>query len=452
MTQKKLFGTDGVRGLANVYPLTPESVTVLGRAIAGYFKRKNLKNKCVASIGMDPRLSSSMLVNAVAAGIQSAGVDVVMLGVVPTPLVSMHVVKRAHDFGIVVSASHNPFYDNGIKIFNEKGTKLNDEEELKIEAIYFKNEDEKPGNKQLGKVFHDEDVVKFYAQKIDGFYGEYVNNNKDISLSVDCANGAFSGVAGQVFNKFSTISTKIYNNSPDGININDNCGALYPHNFAQKVLENKSVMGVTFDGDGDRFIALDELGNVVDGDKLIGMAAVFLKSQGKLKNNTAVTTVMSNAGLESYLLDRGVKLLRAGVGDKYVFEMMKETDSVLGGENSGHIIHMDCNPTGDGMAAALLTLSVMINTGKKLSELAEEIKLFPQVLLKIKVKEKLPLEKIEGLGQLQEKFESTLGGGRIFLRYSGTESVLRILVEGPDDKKVNEVAQEVEKFLIKKLT
>lgn len=452
MTQKKLFGTDGVRGMANIYPLSPESITVLGRAIAEYFKKKNLKNRCIASIGMDPRLSSAMLSNAVAAGIQSAGVDVVMLGVVPTPLVSMNVVERAHTFGIVVSASHNPYHDNGIKIFNEKGTKLNDEEELEIEAIYFKNEDEKPDSKQMGRVFHDEDALAQYVNSIKAFYSKYLNNIKDLSLSVDCANGAFSKVAATVFEEFPGLTTKTYNVSPDGININDNCGALYPHNLAKKVIENRSIMGVTFDGDGDRFLALDEQGNVVDGDKLIGIAAVFLKSQGKLQNNTVVTTVMSNAGLESYLLDHGIKLLRAGVGDKYVFEMMKETNSVLGGENSGHIILMDFNPTGDGMAAALLTLSVMINTGKKLSELAEEIKLFPQILSKIKVKEKVPLDQVEGLKELTEKLESTLEGGRIFLRYSGTEAVLRILAEGPDEEKVKNAEEKIRELLIKQLT
>jgi len=452
MTQKKLFGTDGVRGMANVYPLTPESVAILGRAIAKYFKNKNPKNRSVASIGMDPRLSSSMLANAVAAGIQSAGVDVVMLGVVPTPLVSTAVVKNAHSFGIVVSASHNPYHDNGIKIFNEKGTKLNDKEELEIEAIYFKNDDEKPESKDIGKFLDDEFSRVQYVNNLKDFYCGYLNNIKDISLSVDCANGAFSKVAATVFEEFSGFNTKIYNNSPDGININDNCGALYPQNLAQKVIDNKSLMGVTFDGDGDRFLALDELGNVVDGDKLIGMAAVFLKSQGKLQNNTVVTTVMSNAGLESYLKDNGIKLLRAGVGDKYVFEMMKETDSVLGGENSGHIILMDCNPTGDGMAAALLTLSVMMSTGKKLSELAQDIKLFPQVLTKIKVKEKTPLDEIKDLKELTERFEKELEGGRIFLRYSGTEAVLRILAEGPNEEKVKEVEKKIREFLLEKLT
>lgn len=453
MTQKKLFGTDGVRGLANVYPLTPEAVVLLGKAIAQYFKKRSGKTRCSAAIGMDPRLSSSMLTNAVAAGIQSAGVDVTMLGVVPTPLVSMNVIDNSHTFGIVVSASHNPFHDNGIKIFNEKGTKLNDDEELEIEAIYFseKKADNVQG-KDLGKIFDDQKAVDRYAGKIEEFYGEFLKKFKEINLTVDCANGAFSKVAAKVFEKFPQIDAKIYNSNPDGININDNCGALFPHNLGRKVLENKSIIGLTFDGDGDRFIAVDELGNVVDGDQLIGMAAVFLKSQGKLKKNTVVTTVMSNAGLESYLKDKGIKLLRAGVGDKYVFEMMKDTGSVLGGENSGHIIHMDFNPTGDGMAAAMLTLSVMAQTGKKLSELVEEIKLFPQVLTKIKVKEKVSLERIEGLKELTEKLEKGLDGGRIFIRYSGTEAVLRILAEGPEKDKVQEAEKMVREFLIERLT
>ena len=223
--------------------------------------------------------------------------------------------------------------------------------------------------------------------------------------------------------------------------------------FILRILPAKSSIMEVFwvlhsNGDGDRFIALDEEGKVVNGDKLIGMAAVFLKSLGKLRNNNVVTTVMSNAGLEMYLKEHGIKLLRAGVGDKYVFEMMKETDSVLGGENSGHIILMDFNPTGDGMAAAMLTLSVMAGTGKKLSQLAEEIKLFPQVLSKIKVREKVPLEKVEGLAGLSEELENGLEGGRIFLRYSGTEAVLRILAEGPDEKKVKKAEEKIRDFFI----
>jgi len=452
MTEKKLFGTDGVRGMANLYPLTPEAVTVLGKAIAQYFKKRNPKIK-TASIGMDPRLSSSMLSNAVAAGIQSAGIDVVMLGVVPTPLVSTSVVKNSHSFGIVVSASHNPYHDNGIKIFNELGTKLNDKEELEIEALYFNEKDiEKPQSKDLGKVFNNNVALTQYVESIKSFYSKYINNNNELSLTVDCANGAFSQVAKQVFDEFPKIYTKIYNTSPDGININENCGALYPQNLSKKVLENKSNIGVTFDGDGDRFLALDEMGNVVDGDQLIGMAAVFLKSQGKLPGNTVVTTVMSNAGLEKYLKDHGIKLLRSGVGDKYVFEMMKETGSVLGGENSGHIILMDCNPTGDGMAAAMLTISVMVQTGKKLSELTQEIKLFPQVLTKIKVKEKTPLDSVVGLKELCDQLEQGLNGGRIFLRYSGTEAVLRVLAEGPDKDRVESAEKTVREFLIEKLT
>lgn len=453
MTQKKLFGTDGVRGMANLYPLNPEAVTALGRSIAEYFKKRTEKSRCSAAIGMDPRLSSSMLTNAVAAGIQSAGVDVTILGVVPTPLVSMNVINNDHSFGIVVSASHNPFHDNGIKIFNEKGTKLNDYEELEIEAIYFSDEQaQKVESKSLGRILNDEKAIDQYALKIKDFYGEFLNKFSRLSLTVDCANGAFSKVAATVFEKFPQVKAQIYNSDPDGININDNCGALYPQNLSSKVIENKSMIGLTFDGDGDRFIAVDELGNVVDGDQLIGMAAVFLKSQGKLNKNSVVTTVMSNAGLESYLKEKGIELLRAGVGDKYVFEMMKDTGSVLGGENSGHIIHMDCNPTGDGMAAAMLTLSVMAQTGKKLSELVEEIKLFPQVLTKIKVKEKVPLDSVEGLKELCDRLEQGLDGGRIFLRYSGTEAVLRILAEGPKKDKVEQAEKKVREFLIEQLT
>jgi phosphoglucosamine mutase len=441
--KKRLFGTDGIRGPANVYPLSPESIAKIGRSVAIFFKKLSNSEKITAVIGIDPRISSEMISNAIISGIQSEGGDTILLGVAPTPFVSLFVKENKCDFGVVVSASHNPFFDNGIKLFNSSGTKLNDNQELEIEAIHFS---EQPLGTEIGKSINFSGIKESHTSFIkDNFYEILKDSN--YKLSVDCANGALSPYVKKGFNLFDKMDVKIYSDLPDGYNINENCGALHPENLSAKVLENGSDAGIAYDGDGDRLIMTDEKGRIIDGDKLIGLAAVYLKSKGLLSNDTVVTTVMSNAGLENYLRKNEISMIRAGVGDRYVFEKMKETGAVLGGENSGHIIYTGISPTGDGLAASLLILQIMTETGKKLSELVEEIELYPQIMTKVKVNEKTPLESITGLDDLIKERESQLSGGRMLIRYSGTEPVLRIMAEGPDKKKVKEAVEIIENFI-----
>ena len=442
MTEKKLFGTDGIRGKANVYPLLPETAVIVGKAITRYFSG-NSSSRISAAIGMDPRISSPMLVNAVASGIMSAGSDVTFLGVVPTPLVSDFVRNNGCDFGIVISASHNPYHDNGIKIFNSEGEKLNDEEELEIEQIFFDNP---AGDGTVGKYAVKTDSYADYANRLSSVFSKNLNGCS-FKICVDCANGAASFVAQQIFKNIEGITPHFFSKDPDGFNINNNCGALHPEIMSKTVVEKQCDIGITYDGDADRLITIDELGNIVDGDKLIGIFARYLKNNGMLKNNTVITTVMSNAGLEKFLKDESIKLLRTNVGDRYVYEKIKETGSSLGGENSGHIILSDINPTGDGILASLMILSVMNSTKKKLSELAADIELFPQFMTKVKVSEKKPLESIKGLAELIEKEEKGLDGGRALVRYSGTEPVLRVMAEGPDMDKVRKAVENIAQFV-----
>ncbi|HNW81853.1 MAG TPA: phosphoglucosamine mutase [bacterium] len=446
MTKKLLFGTDGIRGKANIYPLDPESAVKIGKAIAAYFKKRNgPKGKAV--IGMDPRISSGMLANSVSAGIQSMGTDVLFLGVVTTPLVSSYVTGNTADFGIVISASHNPYDDNGIKIFNGKGTKLNDNEELKIESIYFNNDfSETATADSIGKFFIVENGAADYVSKLISIFKNSFSGS-ELKASIDCANGAAFSISRKVFDGLFKKTPEYYSTNPDGININSNCGALHPAELAKKVLADKSDIGIAFDGDGDRFIAVDEFGTVVDGDIIIGICADHLNKNGRLKNGIVVTTVMSNAGLEKYLFGKGIKMIRTSVGDRYVFEEMLRTNAVLGGENSGHIIFSDINPTGDGIVAALTILEIMTSTGLRLSELAKNIQVFPQIMSKLKVAEKKPLNEIAGLEELIRSEELKLDGGRMLVRYSGTEPVLRIMAEGPDTEKVKTAVNNVAKFI-----
>lgn len=447
MTKKLLFGTDGIRGIANIPPLDPASAVKAGTAIAEYFLNLTKKNRCKAVIGMDPRISSEMLADSVSAGIRSAGCNVLFLGTVSTPLVSSFVIENGADFGIVISASHNSFEDNGIKIFNGKGTKLNDDEELEIERIYFSGRPE--GNVtggSLGKAFIIENPDSAYVSRLISVFGTKIQSS-GIKASIDLANGATFLTAQRVFNALLKKNVKYYSFEPDGININDGCGALHPKQLGAKVLSDGSDIGIAFDGDGDRFIAVDETGTVIDGDAIIGICADYLKKHNRLNNNTVVTTVMSNAGLEKYLLSKGMKMLRTQVGDRYVFEEMLKTGAVLGGENSGHIIFSDINPTGDGIAAALTVLEIMASSRKKLSELAQSITLFPQFMLKVKVEKKIPLEEIPGLAELIKEKEASLEGGRMLVRYSGTEPVLRIMAEGPDILKVENSVETVGSFI-----
>ena len=445
MAEKKIFGTDGIRTKANVYPLTPESAVSIGKAITAWFQKKNPAKKIAAATGTDTRISSDMLNSAVSAGIMTAGGDVINLGIVSTPLVSDFVRTNRCDFGIVISASHNPFDDNGIKIFNEKGEKLNDGEEIEIEEILFGNSAENATGEKIGTLRNAENPTYEYVARIVRHFESL--KNCSFKVCIDCANGATAKIAEKIFGSFEKIEKSFFSTNPNGININDNCGALHPENLAPKILENKCDIGFAYDGDGDRLITVDELGRVIDGDKIIGIIAEFLSKSGKLAHNSVAVTVMSNAGLEKHLKNKGIALERTNVGDRYLVERINEKGLSLAGENSGHLIITEINPTGDGIVASLMLLEILHESGRKLSELADGIELFPQIQAKVKVKEKTPIDRIPGLSELIKSQEAQLGGGRMLVRYSGTEPVLRVMAEGPDEGKVRDAVEKVAGFV-----
>ncbi len=430
---RKLFGTDGIRGRAGISPIDAETALRLGAAAGIFFKKRG--NQLVRIlIGRDTRISGSMLESAIAAGFASEGICVVLAGVIPTPGISFGVRKMGFDAGVVISASHNPYYDNGIKFFNNLGKKLSDEEELEIENYYFSGNFSFDGN--AGIVSSMAEPALFYKEFL-------VDSSKklDITIALDCANGAAFEIAPEVFKKLGAnlVAT---GTMPDGININEKCGALYPEIVAENTKNSGASIGIALDGDSDRLILSDELGNVIDGDQIIGIAALYLKERGRLPNNSVVTTVMSNAGLEIFLKNHGITMLRASVGDRYVSEMMEKSGSVLGGENSGHII-FEINPTGDGILSAIQILNIMKETGKSLSELASPIKLFPQIQKKVKVKSKPDIDSIHELVEFIKEKEAKLSGGRILVRYSGTEPILRVMAEGADSVEVQKIVDEI---------
>lgn len=442
--KRKLFGTDGVRGKANEFPVTVDNALILGRTAVKYFHKnspiKEGKHKIV--IGKDTRISSYMLEAAMAAGICSAGADAVLLGPLPTPGISFITRSMRADAGVVISASHNPFYDNGIKFFNKDGTKLSDDVELELEKAFENDSIEGlPVGRNAGKIYRVEDAQGRYVEFLKTSYPRDLTID-GISISLDCANGAAYLVAPTVFSELGG-SLKVYAKTPNGENINNNVGALYPQNIAEMVLKDESDIGITLDGDGDRVILVDERGRIVDGDKVIGIAAAYFQKQGKLTNNLVVTTIMSNVGLEIYLKNKGIKMLRTGVGDRYVFEEMMRTGAVLGGENSGHIIFTEFNPTGDGIVSALQVIAIMQKEGKKLSELTNEIVLFPQIQKKITVSKKIPVEQLPGLNRVIAQKEKEIKNGRIVVRYSGTEPVLRIMAEGENEDQVRRIVDAI---------
>lgn len=447
MAKKQLFGTDGIRTKANVYPLTPETSAIIGRAITRWFRAQKSTSQITAAIGTDTRISSQMLSFAVSSGIMSAGGNVIDLKVVPTPVVSDFVRTHGCDFGIVISASHNPFGDNGIKIFNENGSKLNDAQELEIEAIFFDDVNlEKPVDTLIGRSFAASSPTSEYIERLRERFASL--SGSGFKICVDCANGATAEVAKEIFSKFDNLNVDYNFCEPNGLNINDNCGALHPEVLAEHVSVQKADIGFALDGDGDRLITIDELGRVVDGDKLIGILAKHLDRLGKLNKRTVAVTVMSNAGLEKHLGGCGIAIARTDVGDRYLFEKISAEGLSLAGENSGHIIIPEINPTGDGIIAALVLLEMLYTTGRKLSELADEIELFPQIQVKVKIAgEKVPLEKIPGLLEKIGDEEAALSGGRMLVRYSGTEPVMRIMAEGPDKIKVQKSVDEIAEFV-----
>ncbi|MBI5826567.1 MAG: phosphoglucosamine mutase, partial [Deltaproteobacteria bacterium] len=422
--KKRLFGTDGVRGIANIEPMTSETALQLGRAIAYVFKKENRRHRIV--IGKDTRLSGYMLESAMMAGICSMGVDALMVGPLPTPGIAFVTSSMRADAGVVISASHNPYHDNGIKFFSRDGLKLPDEVELLIEDFIYENHDpsHRPTAREVGKAYRVDDAI--------GRYVVFTKNSfpKDLTLdglkiAVDCANGAAYRVAPAVFYELGAevipISVK-----PNGENINDNCGAMYPENVSKAVKDSGADIGFALDGDGDRCIAVDELGNVVDGDYLLAINAIAMLKEGSLKKNTLVATIMSNSGLDEAVEAAGGRVVRTRVGDRYVVEEMLREGYNLGGEQSGHVIFLDHTTTGDGIISALQVLKRMVKDGRKLSELAKVMKNYPQILLNVRIREKKEIKDIPSVAAALSRAEQRLKNrGRVFIRYSGTEPLAR---------------------------
>lgn len=450
MTTRQLFGTDGIRGVANQYPMTADLAVRLGQAIAQHFKcrpgDRPFGHRTHIVIGKDTRISGYMFESGLAAGITSMGADVQLVGPLPTPGISFLTTSMRADAGIVISASHNAYQDNGIKIFASDGFKLPDEVELAIEDLVLSEGKLLPNTDRIGK-----------ATRIDDATGRYIvflKNTfpRDLTLDglrvvVDCANGAAYKVAPAVLRE---LGAEVFTLGvePDGYNINQDCGSLHPHNTARRVRETRADVGITLDGDADRLILIDENGDIVDGDGILALCAIHLHEQGKLADNTLVTTVMSNVGLEVALNKRGIRLVRTAVGDRYVVEEMRNGGYTLGGEQSGHMIFLEHSTTGDGLLAALQVLAIMQRQKCPLSELSRVMVPFPQVLLNLEVREKPPLEELETFQKLVHQVESELAGeGRVLARYSGTESKARIMVEGPDQAKVRAYAEALQRSL-----
>jgi phosphoglucosamine mutase len=439
---RKLFGTDGVRGVANLEPMTSETAMKLGRAAAHLFKRRSGRHQIV--IGKDTRLSGYMLESALTSGICSMGVDVLLVGPLPTPAIAFLTRSLRADAGVMISASHNPYQDNGIKFFANDGSKLPDEIELRIEDLITSNEIEhlRPTAEEVGKAFRIDDA--------EGRYIEFVKRSlprqldfQGLRVVVDCANGAAYKVAPKVLRELGD-TVWVIGDKPDGMDINAKCGAVDPQYLQEAVVEHEAHIGIAHDGDADRSVFVCEQGKVIDGDHAIDALALDLHQCGQLKRHTLVGTVMSNFGLELAMAKAGISLVRTPVGDRYILERMMAEGFNLGGEQSGHLIFLDHNTTGDGLISALQVLSLMKRTGRPLSDLARCMTAVPQVLLGVPVKQKPDLSTLPDVQSAIKAAELKLNGtGRVLVRYSGTEPLLRIMVEGEQDAMIRSVADDL---------
>jgi len=439
---KKLFGTDGVRGVANIYPMTSEIAMQIGRAIAFIVKNQVKGNTIV--IGKDTRLSGYMIENALAAGICSMGVNVQLVGPLPTPGIAFITTSMRADAGVVISASHNPFQDNGIKIFSADGYKLPDAMEAEIEDLIFSQKMAalRPVADEVGKATRIVDASGRYIVSLKNtFPKDYVLD--DFHIVLDCAHGATYRVAPHVFSELGAKVTTICA-EPDGKNINHECGALHPEVMAAKVKQLGANIGLALDGDGDRLIVCDEHGTIVDGDHIMAICANDLMHRRKLKKKTLVATVMSNMGLAQAMTAMGGQMVRTQVGDRYVVETMRAKGYNFGGEQSGHLVFLDHNTTGDGTLAGLQLLAIMIKKNKPLSELATIMATYPQVLENVRMASKIAPEHIPGFPEALKLAEQKLGKrGRILVRASGTEPVIRVMTEGEDEQEIAALAHEL---------
>ncbi|MGK5594732.1 MAG: phosphoglucosamine mutase [Parachlamydiaceae bacterium] len=438
----RIFGTDGVRGHANKSPMVVEIALALGRSVGKLFRKQSGKNRVI--IGKDTRLSCYMFENALIAGLCSMGVDTLMLGPFPTPGVAF--ITRAYraDAGIVISASHNPYYDNGIKFFSSEGFKFPDAWEREVEALVAHNQfdDALPQDADIGKNSKITDADGRYIEFCKATFPRRLSL-KNLTLAIDCANGASYKVAPLVFRELDA-TVHLYGCNPNGLNINEQCGSLFPSNIQKAVIDMKADVGISFDGDADRVIMIDENAQIVDGDTILGICARDMKRKGILKNNTVVSTVMANLGFIKAMEEAGIEVVKSAVGDRYVIQEMLKYDANLGGEQSGHTIFLDHNTTGDGIVSALQVLRIMIESDSKLSDLAAWIKHFPQSLINVRVKNKPPLESLTATQKAIKDAEAILAdSGFVLIRYSGTEPTIRVTVQGAKKKLVNALAQNI---------
>jgi len=432
---RKLFGTDGIRGVANADPMTGEMAMQLGRAIAYIFKDVKGRHRIV--VGKDTRLSGYMLETALASGVCSMGADVMLVGPLPTPGIAFITTSMRANAGVVISASHNPYYDNGIKIFSQDGFKLPDEIEDRIEELILSNHlhSLRPTAKEVGKAHRIDDAVGRYVVFLKNTFPNDLTLD-GLRIALDCANGAAYRVAPTVFEELGA-EVLLIGAEPNGENINENCGSLHPETVSRLVLEKGADIGIALDGDADRIVFVDGKGRQVDGDYILAICALQLLSEDRLKNKTLVTTVMSNIGLDKAVQNAGGRVVRTQVGDRYVVEEMVRGDFNLGGEQSGHAIFLDHNTTCDGVLTALQVLAIMKRKEHPLDELAKVMQPFPQVLYNVEVREKKNLSDFPEIERKIKEIETTLGNsGRILIRYSGTEPLLRVMVEGEDKEKL----------------
>jgi len=447
--QKRIFGTDGVRGTANVEPVTAETALKLGRAAAYVFAQLNPRRTPAGArpkivLGKDTRLSGYMLENALVAGITSLGVDVLVIGPLPTPGVAYITRSLRADAGIVLSASHNPYQDNGIKFFRHDGYKLDDQIEEKIEQLVFNGEIDsvRPTANKIGRATRIDDALGRYVEFAKASFPRGMSL-EEMRVAVDVANGAAYKSTPCVLRELGA-DVALAHNQPNGMNINDGCGSVHPEEIQRIVKLSGADVGITHDGDADRVLLCDENAEIVDGDEVLAIAALDLLPAGRLTQNTVVATVMSNFGLDETVAAHGGKVIRTKVGDRYVIEEMMKKNLNLGGEQSGHVIFRDFTTTGDGIISALQILRIMHQSGQPLSKLKTCLKKYPQAQRNLAVKSKPPLEQLRDVMKLRDEVERDLAGqGRVLLRYSGTEPKLRLLIEGREFDKIDKHADRI---------
>ncbi len=438
----KLFGTDGVRGKANVPPMDSETVMRLGRAIAHVFRRRQGRHRIL--IGKDTRLSGYMLETALETGIASMGVDVLLLGPIPTPGVAFMTRSMRANAGVMISASHNPYEDNGLKFFGADGHKLDDETELEVERLLQPGplDELRASPDAIGKAYRIEDAIGRYTVYLKSCI-ERETTLDGLKIVVDSANGAAYRVAPLVFSELGAEIITI-GDKPDGKNINEGCGSLHPERMCELVKEHGADAGIAFDGDADRVIFCDENGETLDGDSILALCALDFQSRGMLKGDSVVGTVMSNLGLEKALERKGISLIRSAVGDRYVLADMLKQDLNIGGEQSGHLIFLDHSTTGDGILTALMVLSTLKKSGQALSSAQKLFDPYPQLLINVPVQEKKPFDQLPKVQSSLKRVEKELNGtGRVLLRYSGTEAKARVMVECEDAAQCKRVAEEL---------